>query len=328
MSKLTFLLSIALIFSINLVNGQILTLQNNGNVPGDVKSIRRADTTDIIQGASGLNVTWDFSKLVIGLDIQTVTYLNPKTTPYADTFPAATVATADNGTYYYFKCDSTEYISLGVASTQSILKYSEPLVNMKYPFSYGSNFMDSTFNAINGMTVKQHTIITADGKGTLILAGKTFYNILRVKTVTHSIDSSQFLISIFDYEDYTWYDGINKTALLVVSFTKMKSSIGFDLNSKSVSVSNDIISGIDENLILSKNELEIYPNPASDIIFIETSNKNIRELIYEISDMQGRLIKRGTTLTGTININSLENGLYSVLVRTGSNVFIKRVIKN
>ncbi len=54
--------------------------------------------------------------------------------------------------------------------------------------------------------------------------------------------------------------------------------------------------------------LRIYPNPASEYLFIENSKS---EVTYSIFDLQGRKILQGTT-ENEINISMLEKGFYTI----------------
>lgn len=83
-----------------------------------------------------------------------------------------------------------------------------------------------------------------------------------------------------------------------------------------------------------KDFLICYPNPASDILFVETSfldsNFHEKELSLELYSMKGELIKteclqRGVNLF-TMEVGALKNGTYILLLTSGSEKYIERVI--
>jgi len=55
-------------------------------------------------------------------------------------------------------------------------------------------------------------------------------------------------------------------------------------------------------------EFTIYPNPASDILFIKMSEKKVN---YKIWTQAGKLIGEGTS-TGELNISKLSIGSYFI----------------
>lgn len=70
--------------------------------------------------------------------------------------------------------------------------------------------------------------------------------------------------------------------------------------------------GIDEN------QLQIYPNPSSDIIYIK--NTNNAEAKLKVLDMAGRIVLEDVTKEGKINIKSLKTGNYMLLYKDNKNV--------
>ncbi len=72
--------------------------------------------------------------------------------------------------------------------------------------------------------------------------------------------------------------------------------------------------------------IQVYPNPASDQLNIESS-----ELIsqIEISDLSGRIIlqQEAGNKKVTIDISSLKVGVYNVVVKNSNHSFVKKVVK-
>lgn len=72
---------------------------------------------------------------------------------------------------------------------------------------------------------------------------------------------------------------------------------------------------------LTKNKLEIYPNPAQDFVTISTSEKI--EFI-EIFDMNGKLINKINQSISKINVSNLAQGVYFLKV---NGKHVKKIIK-
>lgn len=71
--------------------------------------------------------------------------------------------------------------------------------------------------------------------------------------------------------------------------------------------------------VKTKNAISIYPNPATDFIYVENSGG----AYFMIIDMSGRIIEKGTISAGKINIQRLESGNYilKLLVKDESKNF-------
>jgi hypothetical protein len=67
---------------------------------------------------------------------------------------------------------------------------------------------------------------------------------------------------------------------------------------------------------INAEKLIIYPNPVSDILYLNTFDKI---LFTEIFDLQGNLIFRGNTNQSKIDVSGLPSGLYVIKVNTSQN---------
>jgi hypothetical protein len=74
-----------------------------------------------------------------------------------------------------------------------------------------------------------------------------------------------------------------------------------------------------------KNELSIYPNPASTKVFIKgLSTVNFNSKIpYELFSIEGKKIQSGFLINNYVDVSTLENGVYFLKVE---NAFAKVVI--
>ncbi len=76
--------------------------------------------------------------------------------------------------------------------------------------------------------------------------------------------------------------------------------------------------------------VQMYPNPAQDLVYIDLKNLGENGLI-EIMDVNGKILSQTTGLAGQINtvgIAQLANGLYHVRMSANGQQFTQRLIKN
>lgn len=91
------------------------------------------------------------------------------------------------------------------------------------------------------------------------------------------------------------------------------------------------ISGIPTGIAKSMGEnfISIYPNPAFDFIYIETKNISL-PVTLEINDITGRLMLEKTIELkeqSQMNISSLTSGIYFVTLKTKTQEFTAKVLK-
>lgn len=98
---------------------------------------------------------------------------------------------------------------------------------------------------------------------------------------------------------------------------------------------NGVVHVIDAVLLLpasvaevSELGLEIYPNPAENMLNINLKNSSSK-VIYQIIDMTGGLIEQNnlTAVSNQINVDNLAAGIYTIRVIDGNNVSVSNFIK-
>jgi hypothetical protein len=94
----------------------------------------------------------------------------------------------------------------------------------------------------------------------------------------------------------------------------------------SINSTTNIVEGTLSNETFQSNDFALYPNPSSDIINIQTSHQ-LKS--YEMYDVTGKLIEIKTLVSNQINVHSLNEGIYFIVLNTGDNLrktlkFIKK----
>jgi len=90
--------------------------------------------------------------------------------------------------------------------------------------------------------------------------------------------------------------------------------------------SNVIALGQTSSLEELSHGTKIYPNPASDIIFLQAD----KDLELRMTDVSGKLILREVTKAGTskIDVSDIKAGLYFMTLKSGETSFSKKIIIN
>ena len=85
-----------------------------------------------------------------------------------------------------------------------------------------------------------------------------------------------------------------------------------------------ISTGIDQNF---ENSFSFFPNPTTGKLFIENQEMISGEI--QIIDINGRVVleQNGLSQNSTIDLSSLESGIYLLSIKTGDKVFTSRVVK-
>ena len=71
-------------------------------------------------------------------------------------------------------------------------------------------------------------------------------------------------------------------------------------------------------------DISIYPNPSSDIVYIEGNYTQLKVVVYDILGKQ--LIKE--SITNHIDISQLEKGVYMLQLSDGVKLTTQRILKN
>jgi hypothetical protein len=135
-------------------------------------------------------------------------------------------------------------------------------------------------------------------------------------------------------QNYTWNPGPLTGSNVVVTpsvnttYTAMGTNTAACSGSAAISLTvTSCPTGLNQ-LVLNSSVYNVYPNPASDKIYIQASG-NISEASYEVSDALGKvIIKNGLSgSTQAINISQLPSGVYLVKITSGGETKALRFVK-
>jgi len=156
---------------------------------GDAITSEFAHTTGIRPGATGANITWDYSNLVDSAAGTTTKMVSAAGTPYVAHFPGASLAAVVGDTLYsYIKTTGGVQGSLGLEAANEKAVYAHPYQGLHYPFTYLNSFYEKDTMYFDLNTLLDTTIlidtIKVTGYGTLKLPGNTYTNVLQTMQIS------------------------------------------------------------------------------------------------------------------------------------------------
>ncbi len=355
--KTTLLTFLALIPTI--LFSQITLTSADFATANDTVRISKATDNSIDFSTTGANYTWDFSYLTFdsqlrrdyapatGLPIlinfvfgpmasnnYKATYFLPLTDLPIDQLGTFLPITISDVVQYSKKTnDSITSIGLSLQINGNGIPVKSDTIETRYafPLNYGDNHysrgytrldMNPIYDAIWIQYRQRYTEV--DGWGSVSTPYGTF-DALRLKHTITETDSLRissngnpfwFPIPVPESHIYEWITNGEKDAIMRIVTT--------------LAGGNETVTSIeykDFNLTASLNELdlafEIYPNPAGDFITISNVSKDDS---YYIVDAQGKIVQNGS-VNGKIDITSLSNGTFEIVVESNHQIGSKSFIK-
>lgn len=288
-------------------------------------------------GPAGQGVTWDFSDLEFG-QIAAYSAINPSQAIASEAFPDASVAFevelfADFYLYSFFDFSDGNWVELGTSSwmneTVSGTFYSDPHTWLTTPLAFGTTGEDSyagvSETAFSTDTVYGSMEWSVDGSGILVMPNATYADVLRIRSEgseTISIEFSGFSFEITTQETtHIWVkDGI---PFPLLQLSESQEDLGGEIETSYnagalVSYSTEPM-GVDDSH--SAATLKLFPNPATDRIFIEMEGVTTQgKQWWGIYDVQGRLVleERRVFAPGSaaeLHVGTLPAGLYALRIK-------------
>lgn len=193
-------------------------------VIGDTLTVRLVDTNSLSSpGASGNNVTWDFSAIVITLTAPGIPFISPVGTPYAASFPTATVADVVGTEYGYSQNSSSAAVTLGYGQLGTAVVYTHPLT-IHIPMNYQDSQTDTAWWSANSQQLWEKDNITYDGVGTLKVPGGSYSSVIRIHVNRVFVDTtSPSIVTTTTSDSYQWYKP--NSPFFVFAYSTSSSSI-------------------------------------------------------------------------------------------------------
>jgi hypothetical protein len=295
-------------------------------------------TAYVSPGAAGANETWDLTGMVATQTAQ-VTVVAPSSTANGSSFPNSNIALtySTSTSVSYLHTGSNAFQNCGAVNNSGVVvAYSNPEDIIHFPSTFSSTFADSwaTQFSYSGYNFyrKGTTTVIADGYGTLITPTGVFTEVMRYHMTQTYSDSANVAGSpyIIDYtnDQYFWCKE-GKHYFLATVFTLTNSVTGTTTSGTFTSATSDVEPS--QEII---NSLNLYPNPASNLVSISYQLEKNQEVEISILNALGQstnISKMVDAISGEnvieFDIHALTKGIYYVQVRTnGNEITTKKLI--
>ena len=322
-----------------------LTYAKNGILPGISVTSHEFEYT--APGNDGANQIWDFSKIKIKSDNQiNSTNATPKVSLAG--VSNYNVVLTEKDKEFFFNTNSELLELKGYTAPDFSVVYSDPLVKMKYPFSYGDNFKDAfagsaLWQVTNTLTFQGEYSVTADAYGTLILPDHTYKNALRIKISSENIETSLCSSTLVKQTNYLWYvDGYHYPVIAMNHIFSQQTNMDAVITEtayynpqQSSTPNNSIATSIEQTS--TDFAINSYPNPFYDKVNYSYFLRKDTKVTIEFFDMSGKLnqfVLNNQTQTSGIHSGeidaaalSLVPGVYYIRFTFDDKVIVHKVVK-
>ena len=264
---------------------------------GNSTTIHSADIISFDIGTVGVNNNWNFSGLQ---STETFNMLNvdPATTPYANQFAGANIATYSQENYQGNPAEVWSYLNLngtlsnmGQAITSSsfpgdlITSINNPAsIEIELPMTYNTTWSQSYTNTFyyNGIQLSQTNFsinVIVDAWGTMTMPGGTSYEALRIREtfIANGVPTVEYI--------FLAKNGTNVTVEAADANPPTSGVINATWCDWNLSSTSDVdqISGLPQNFNLTQN----YPNPFNPSTKIEYSIPDVSFVQLKVYDILG-----------------------------------------
>lgn len=303
--------------------------------------------TFTVSAGSSSAQTWNYTPLWTASDstyAEPTSFVLPSSGSGSSNFPSSNLATLDNtGTWAYFITGSSGLLVDGVYTTiqgtPTAIDFTPNPTQIPVPYTYGStpvvNNYTATF-AVSGITVHHRAMrtITADAFGSITTPSGTYSNTLRLKTHELTSDSAFFGTTFVQaqYDTTTNYNWVqNNQAALVMS-------MDLDHTGKVTKVSylQSFSNGV-ATINQPKASFNLFPNPASDMMYLTYENKTAGMVSLQLIDLTGKQVavllneQQGVgTQQVAVNVSALHlaKGMYFLQLNSNNNLQTKKLTIN
>jgi hypothetical protein len=305
-------------------------------------------------GPSGPNQTWDFSHIQFtGTNQGSV--LMASTTPKLPGVGNCNLLLAENGYEFLMNSNENELEELGYVNYEKklTLLYSDPVVKMKYPFSFGNQFTDhfvgvALYDGTSKIDFFGDFTVSADAYGTLILPDRVVNNALRVKSVKKGLQINTCGTTDISIVKYSWYATGYRYPLLSLNIVETMGN-GCPAQITKTAFTNMQQPGLKSGVLVANAPVSISPEGKSDVEVLVSPNPFVDQLTYnyilttplnvsiEVYDTSGKthgwLVKNQMQTEGLHNGElsasnfGLTPGLYFMRFTFDNQVIIHKIVK-
>lgn len=196
------------------------------------------------------------------------------------------------------------------------------MTNPKLRYDYGYTYYDNTATENDSMEILLSSDCGVNWK-TLFYKGGVDLKTANPTTQSFKPNASQWKTDSVDLAP--WFNEPN----VIIKFR----NIGYYQNNlylDDINVSGDSLVIINTGITELKDDVvKVYPNPASDVLFIDWSNSFTQMLKVEVMNMLGETIyalQNFSSRSISLDVKNLSKGIYLVKAKTTSGTISKRII--
>ena len=299
------------------------------------------------ESVTGTGVTWDYSEAK-GYDgeARNITVQAAADAPSGANFPSSTKAiNIQDFLVSFISSDAIERNVQGFVFSEpnfgSVeVHYNSDVLTHEYDFDFGDEVENNNVEGTTESQVGTNDFTgdfksSVDGEGTLLLAnGVSFNDVLRYKIeeniLIEDVDLG-FVVSdvVVNRVQYEYYSHSDQTLpIFVHSYIYMADPGGFQ-----VFIDESVVMSIEDpeetlnNQVLTKEEVNIFPNPVESVLTVNLANSESANIT--ITDALGKVVlnQRLEGQNNTVNTADFTNGIYFVKVNQNNQVYTQKIIK-
>ncbi|MEI6748754.1 MAG: T9SS type A sorting domain-containing protein [Bacteroidota bacterium] len=345
--KRLLVVSILLIFTATVSSQVVLTFKDNAPLAGD--SVISQEIQFTFPGNSGSNQIWDFSKIQF-INKNRVSNTSEMPAKHPEELSNSNLVLNDHGYEYFLRSSEDNLEELGLVSKEYSFVFSDPMLKMKYPFSYGDKFTDNyggvgSYMENRKVEVSGKYTVAADGYGTLILPEKILKDAMRLRIEETGVQINPCNSIERKIVRYLWY--VPSVRYAVLGFSTSEHTISGQepkiLNSGFISEKiyhKGDITALSQNLNdhdLAETSVVLFPNPFNKKLSYNYFLRKKMPVSIELMDMAGRSIinlldnqiQPEGLHSGELDVTNfnLKMGVYYLRFSFGKKVVISKVVK-
>lgn len=289
-----------------------LSVGNHVPVVGQTVALRTA-ATYTSNGPVGAGVTYNHWDLFPASTGNRNFYYAAATS----TMPGASLASTDGGsdtTFWSLTSNGLTVVGLR-GSLEGVLTYTDPVVELKLPLSYGQSWTDvgTASFTVSGIPVTRIISLAgaADAYGTLNLPGAAGQSVLRVKVRRQTNDNSAFL-SLNRISNITYfYTAANAHPMLKLVEDSISSGTGAWNVTRALEYVGDATSVGLQEIGPDDVSFTAFPNPASNSVNVQLDGPVD---VIQLIDSKGALVRSVNTTSDRVllDLNGVGAGHYLV----------------
>jgi hypothetical protein len=310
-------------FAMNAQAQPTLTFATNAPVIGTQYTLHY-DGEYVDPGNAGAMQTWDLTGLSTD-SIDVLELVAPSSTTNGDQFPDATVAELSSPVTTYYQV-TPEGISFAGSDDGSSLIVNAPLPKyLAFPCTMGSSWSAphaAEFTYDDNVVFRSGTVSgVVDGYGTAIMPWGTVQNVLRIHLQNVMQDSLALFTMDYTYDSYLYYVPGQSYPLAELVTATLDLGFGNPTVTQFCRWTGELSTDT-EAPAFTKNDLNAYPNPTSDVVNIVLSAAKATAPSLTVLDAAGRAVHQERLLvtsscTAQVDLRELVPGIYTLVVQNG-----------